>query len=426
MFTDKNFDNLSEIWLSGDHYKWRAMRANGIEEDYITGHQSDYDKFLAWAKTVPNTFGNPLYHWTHLELLRYFKIDVLLDESSALAIWEEANEKLTTKEMSVRSLLKQDKVEFLGTTDDPIDTLEIHQKLNDEEWEVTVSPSFRPDKGLNIESEAFHPWLDQLRAVTNHAIDNYDGFLEAMANRVDFFDEHGCRSSDHGLNSMFYEKATKDEVAAIFQKCLNGEKLNPKEVEQYKTYTLIRLGEMYADKDWTMQLHVNPLRNNNQRMFHKIGPDTGFDSIGNQVDANKIANFLNALDEKSKLPQTILYSLNGNDNHVLAAMAGNFQSSEVPGKVQLGTAWRFNDTIDGMEDQMKTLANIGLISNFIGMLTDSRSFLSFSRHEYFRRILCNLLGTWVEENKIPKDMNLLKKYVTGICYENALRYFRLN
>lgn len=420
---DKNFANIAEIWLGGDHYKWRALRANGIAEEYITGSKSDYDKFLAWSKTVPMTFGNPLYHWTHLELLRYFDIDVLFNENSAPAIWEEANEKLATKEMSVRSLLKRKKVEFVGTTDDPVDDLVSHKKLHNEGFDITVSPSFRPDKGLKIEEKEFLSWLDQLREVTDSSIENYDQFISALAERVDYFDEHGCKSSDHGIDVMFYEIATKEEVATIFQKRLNDEELSPVEVEQFKTYTLISLGEMYADKGWAMQLHLSALRNNNTRMIKKLGPDTGFDSIGDVLIANKLSNFLDALEAKNKLPKTILYSLNANDNDVLAAMAGNFQSSEVPGKVQFGTAWWFNDTIDGMEDQMKTLANIGLISNFIGMLTDSRSFLSFPRHEYFRRILCNLLGTWVEENKVPKDMELLKKYVSGICYENAARYF---
>lgn len=422
---DKNFTNLSEIWLGGDHYKWRAMRANGIDESYITGNKSDYEKFLAWAKTVPNTFGNPLYHWTHLELLNYFGIDEVLNEHSAPAIWEEANKKLATKEMSVRSLLKKDKVEFVGTTDDPTDDLATHIELHKEGFEINVSPSFRPDKGLNIEKDDFLSWVEKLEQATNSSIENYDALLTALASRVDYFDEHGCRSSDHGIEIMFYEQATKEEVAAIFIKRLKGETLTRKEIEQYKTYTLLTLGEQYADKGWVMQLHLSPLRNNNTRMFKQLGPDSGFDSFGDLQIAEKLSGFLDALDINDKLPKTILYSLNANDNNVLAAMAGNYQSSEIAGKVQFGTAWWFNDTIDGMESQMKTLANIGLISNFVGMLTDSRSFLSFPRHEYFRRILCNLFGTWVEEGKVPKDMALLEKYVTNICYENSKRYFRI-
>ncbi|WP_059104637.1 glucuronate isomerase [Shouchella shacheensis] len=420
---DKNYSNLSEIWLAGDHYKWRAMRANGVEEAYITGEKDDYEKFLAWAKTVPNTFGNPLYHWTHLELLRYFNIDTVLDEASAPAIWKETKQKLATPALSVRSLLKKENVEFLGTTDDPTDDLENHQKMMDENYECKISPSFRPDNGLAIEKDEFISWVEKLARVGDSSIEKYDDFLDALAKRVDFFDEMGCRSSDHGINVMFYEEATHDETAAIFEKRFKGEKLTEVEIEQFKTYTLLTLGELYAGKGWAMQLHIGPLRNNNTRMFNKVGPDSGFDSIGDRMVADKLAKFLDALEVKEKLPKTILYSLNAKDFNVLAAMAGNFQNAEVPGKIQFGTAWWYNDTIDGMEDQMKTLANIGLISNFIGMLTDSRSFLSFSRHEYFRRILCNLLGSWVEEGKVPNSRALLEKYVRGICYENAKRYF---
>ncbi|GAB3045833.1 glucuronate isomerase [Virgibacillus ainsalahensis] len=422
---DKNYDNLSQIWLAGDHYKWRAMRANGTDEAYVTGDKSDYEKFLAWGKTVPNTFGNPLYHWTHLELLRYFDIDEVFNEESAPAIWEEANRKLATPEFSVRSLLKKDKVEFVGTTDDPTDDLASHIELSKEGFSANVKPSFRPDKGLGIDKEDFLPWVEKLGKVTDSNIETYEAFLDALAKRVDYFDEHGCRASDHGINVLYYEEATKEEVSTIFSKRLNKEQLSEKEMDQFRTYTLLTLGELYADKGWAMQLHISPLRNNNSRMFKKLGPDSGFDSIGDPLVAEKLSHLLDAMEARNKLPKTILYSLNSKDYNVLAAMAGNYQNAEIPGKVQFGTAWWFNDTIDGMEDQMKTLANIGLISNFIGMLTDSRSFLSLSRHEYFRRILCNLLGTWVEEGKVPKDMPLLEKYVRGICYENAKRYFSL-
>lgn len=420
---NKNFNSLTDVWLSGDHYKWRAMRANGIPEELITGNKGDYEKFLAWAKTVPNTIGNPLYHWTHLELLRYFDIDELLDEKSAPAIWEEANEKLMQPEMSVRSLLKNKNVEFIGTTDDPTDDLKAHEKLAEEDIQMTVSPSFRPDNALGIEKKSFLSWVEKLERAANITIENYNDFLDALANRIDYFDEHGCKGSDHGINVMFYEPASKEDVAAVFAKRQKGVTLSEKEVEQFKTYTLITLGEWYAEKSWVMQLHINPSRNNSKRMFKQLGPDTGFDSIGDHLLADKLSGLLDAMDINNKLPKTILYSLNSRDNNVLAAMAGNFQNDETPGKIQFGTAWWFNDTIDGMEDQMRTLANIGLISNFIGMLTDSRSFLSFSRHEYFRRVLCNLLGTWVEEGKAPKDMKLLESYVKNICYENAKGYF---
>lgn len=422
----KKFENITEAWLGGDHYKWRAMRANGIDESYITGDKSDYEKFLAWAKTVPNTFGNPLYHWTHLELLRYFDIDEVLNEESAPRIWEAANKKLQSDEMTARALLTNKKVEFVGTTDDPADDLLSHIALKEKGDDLIVSPSFRPDKGLNIEREDFMTWLGKLEETTGHSIQTYDVFLDALKGRVAFFDAQGCRSSDHGIDVMFYEEGTKAEVSEIFEKRLNGESLTAKEIEQYKTYTLVTLGELYAEKGWVMQLHLSALRNNNTRMFNVLGPDTGYDSIGDILIAQKVSGFLAALEKNNRLPKTVLYSLNANNNDVLAAMAGNFQSAEIPGKVQFGTAWWFNDTIDGMESQMKTLANFGLISNFIGMLTDSRSFLSFPRHEYFRRILCNLLGTWVEEGKVPNDLPLLKQYVYNICYGNAKRYFGLD
>lgn len=422
---NKKFDNLTEIWLGEDHYKWRLMRANGISEDYITGDRSDYEKFLAWANTVPNTLGNPLYHWSHLELLRYFDIDLLLDEKSAPLIWEEANKRLRADELSVRSILTKFKVEFVGTTDDPTDDLLAHKKLQEENYQVLVAPTFRLDKALNIETDEFSSWVGKLGKATNQPIDNYETFLAVLESRVEFFDKLGCRSSDHSLTVLFYEEAKFKEISEIFVKKLKGSKLTKQEVEKYKTYTLTRLGEMYFEKGWAMQLHLGATRNNNTRMFKKLGPDSGFDSIGDSLLVDKLANLLDQLDANKKLPKTVLYSLNSNDNNVLAAMAGNFQSSEIPGKVQFGAAWWFNDTIDGIKNQLETLANMGLVSTFIGMLTDSRSFLSFTRHEYFRRVLCNFLGNLVEEGKAPKDMALLKKYVRGICYENAKRYFSI-
>ncbi len=425
IYEDKNYENIFDIWLSGDHYKWRAMRANGITEDLITGEKPAYEKFQAWARTVPNTFGNPLYHWTHLELLRYFDIDKLLNEDSAAVIWEEANAKLQSPELSVRSILAKDKVELVGTTDDPTDDLAYHAKLKEEGFQTRVTPSFRPDKGLAIEKEDFLAWINKLEEVCDMSIDHYEAFLQALENRVKFFDEMGCRSSDHGINVMFYEEASKEEVTAIFEKRLTGQSLSEKEVSQFRTFTLIQLGEWYAEKGWAMQLHIGPQRNNNTKMFERVGPDAGFDSLGDKLLAEPLNKFLDALDVQDNLPKTILYTLNARDNEVLAATAGNFQNAEVPGKIQFGTAWWFNDHIDGMEYQMKTLANFGLIRHFIGMLTDSRSFLSFSRHEYFRRILCNVIGTWAEQGKVPKDMDLLKQYVADISYNNAKRYFHL-
>lgn len=422
---DRNYKNITEIWLAGDHYKWRAMRANGISEAYITGEKSDYEKFLAWAETVPNTIGNPLYHWTHLELQRYLGIDEILDSSTASAIWEEANKKLAQPELSAQSLLEKENVEFIGTTDDPVDDLAAHKQLAEVGFSTTVSPSFRPDKALHIESDGFFSWMKQLETVSGITIDNYEDLLHALVKRVDYFDEHGCRSSDHGLNSMFYEAATKEDVEAVFQKRRKGGSLSIREIDQFKTYTLLTLAEEYANKEWVMQFHIGPLRNNHTEMFEKLGPDSGFDSMGDRLLAEPLGNFLDALASNKKLPKTILYTLNPRDNPVIASMAGNFQSGEIPGKVQFGTAWWFNDHINGMEEQLQTLANIGLISNFVGMLTDSRSLLSFSRHEYFRRVLCNLLGSWVEEGKAPRDLKLLQRYVENICYYNAKRYFNL-
>ncbi|ASK60978.1 glucuronate isomerase [Virgibacillus phasianinus] len=425
ILADKNYTSLAGIWLAGDHYKWRAMRANGIDEAYITGEKTDYEKFLAWAKTVPNMIGNPLYHWTHLELLNYFNIDQLLDEQSAPSIWEEANQQLATPSLSAKSLLRKEKVEFVGTTDDPTDDLATHARLMESDFATKVSPSFRPDKGLQIEKEEFLKWIKRLEEAANLQITNYEDLLTGLQKRVDYFDNHGCKSSDHGLSVLFYEASAEEDVEAIFHKRMNGQELTAKEIDQFKTYTLLSLAEMYADKGWVMQLHIGAQRNNNMRMFNKLGPDSGYDSIGDQLVAAPLANLLDALEQKENLPKTILYSLNPRDNYILASMAGNYQNGEIAGKVQFGTAWWYNDHIDGMEDQMKILANVGLISNFVGMLTDSRSFLSFSRHEYFRRILCNLLGTWVVQGKVPNDMELLGKYVENICYYNAKRYFTL-
>ncbi|SDJ17016.1 glucuronate isomerase [Salimicrobium halophilum] len=422
---DKNFNNLYEIWLAGDHYKWRAMRANGIEEKYITGDASPYEKFLAWAKTVPQTIGNPLYHWTHLELRNYFGIEELLNEETAPRIWEITERMLQKEALSVRNILKKDHVRFVGTTDDPTDDLEAHRKLQNVE-DFTVSPSFRPDPGLHIEKDEFPAWVQKLSDAAGKDITSYEEFLTALGDRVAYFDELGCRSSDHGISSMFFEEGTKEEAADVFRKRMNGEELTVKEADLFRTYTLVTLGKLYADYGWIMQLHMGPKRNNNTKMFHRLGGDSGFDSINDTALAEPLGNFLDALEKEDSLPKTVLYSLNPNDNHILASMAGNFQGDGIKGKVQFGTSWWFNDTIDGMENQMKTLANIGLISNFIGMLTDSRSFLSFSRHEYFRRILCNLIGSWVDKGLAPNDPELLKEYVENICYYNAETYFQLN
>jgi len=423
---DEPFNNLTELWLAGDHYKWRAMRTNGECERNITGKTGDYDKFLSWAKTVPNMLGNPLYHWTHLELANYFNVHELLNEQTAPNIWEQVNEELEQNKLSPRKLLAKDKVEFVGTTDDPADDLHAHIQLKQEQIGVKVSPTFRPDKGIQIEDAAFKTWLERLEEVTQTSITGYDQLLQALSERLDFFVEHNCKSSDHSISCAFYEQATNDEVETIFEKRLRGKTLTETEIAKYKTYTLVSLGEMYAAKDLVMQLHIGAKRNNNMRMFQQLGADSGFDSIGDNSLAKPLNRLLNALEQTDSLPKTILYGLNPRDNYVLATMAGNFQKGTTPGKIQFGPAWWFNDHIDGMEEQMKILANTGLMRHFVGMLTDSRSLLSLSRHEYFRRILCNLLGTWVEEGIAPNNLALLEGYVQDICYDNSKRYFQID
>lgn len=422
---DKQFNDISDAWLSGDHYKWRLMRANGIDEDYITGLKPPEEKFLKWAETVPKILGNPLYHWTHLELLRYFNIDYLLDEETAKEIYEETTSLLQSKDHSVRSLLKMKNVELVATTDDPTDNLKSHIALQQEDLEIEMVPTFRPDNALRIESETFLSWINKLEEVTDKSIEIYDDFIDCLFKRIDFFDSNGCKASDHALDKVFYEECTAEEVSNIFKKKLTKADLSLKEINQFKTYTLQLLAEKYNEKDWVMQLHIGALRNNNTKMFNKLGPDTGFDSIGDGQVAEKLSRFLNSLSLKDALPKTILYTLNDTDYMVLSTMAGNFNSSPVKGKIQLGPAWWFNDTLGGIENQLDILANTSVLANFVGMLTDSRSFLSFPRHEYFRRVLCNLLGTWVEEGKAPKDMKLLKEYTENICYYNAKSFFNL-
>ncbi len=423
--SNRKFKNISEIWLEGDHYKWRLLRANGIEEKFITGEATAKEKFMKWAQTVPNTIGNPLYHWTHIELLRYFEIDELLNEESAKKIWDTANERLKDESMYAQNLLIKSKVEFVGTTDDPTHDLSFHASIKKSDFPIMVAPSFRPDNALDIQSETFNDWLVKLEEVTGINVDKFYSFLEALSKRIEYFNDHGCRASDHGINVMFYEEGSEKEVADIYEKSRRGCVLTEKEVQQFKTYTLQFLAEKYYEMNWAMQFHLGPLRNNNTKMYKQIGPDSGFDSIGDQLLADPLSKFLDSLEIKNRLPKTILYSLNPRDNYILATIAGNFQDSSIPGKVQFGTAWWYNDHIDGMKNQMSILSNVGLIKHFIGMLTDSRSFLSFSRHEYFRRVLCNLLGKWVENGTIPPDISLLGRYVEDISYNNTKRYFNL-
>lgn len=420
------FTNLTEAWLYGDHYKWRAMRANGVEERYVTGGENvtDYERFEAWAKTVPQTIGNPLYQWSHLELRRYFDVYELINEKNAPAIWEQVNAKLAEGSYKARDLIKMSGVEVICTTDDPVDSLEYHIAIKQlEDFNVQVLPSFRPDKALEINRAPFREWVGKLSAAASRTIDNYDALLEALEARVKFFDEVGCKVSDHALDFVAYAETTRAEAAAIFAKALNGEKVSLEEEKQYKTYTLLFLGRLYAERGWAMQFHINAARNNSSRMVGKLGPDTGFDSINDSAVAYPLVKLLDALDSDDALPKTIVYSLNAKDNDVLGSIIGSFQGGGVPGKIQLGSAWWFNDTKNGMLDQMNALANLGLLSRFVGMLTDSRSFLSYTRHEYFRRLLCNLLGEWVENGEAPHDMELLGDMVQNISYRNAKVYF---
>lgn len=424
IFENKSYSNITEVWLYGDHYKWRAMRANGIEEKYITGDASDYDKFLAFARTVPNTIGNPLYHWSHAELRKYFDVQDILNEENAPAIWEKVNAKLNSKGFGARDLIVKSDVEVVCTTDDPIDSLEFHQKMQeDASFDVKILPSFRPDKGLEINRDGFRDWIAKLAEAAGQTIESYDQLLDALASRVEFFHAIGGRVSDHALDYVPFAEASKQEAAAIFAKALQGEKVSHHEEMQYKTHTLVFLGEQYARHNWVMQYHMNAHRNNNRRMFSELGPDTGFDSMNDSLVAQPLTRLLDALEQKNALPKTILYSLNPTQNHVLATIIGSFQGGGTPGKMQLGSGWWFNDTKEGMIHQMKTLAEIGLLSRFVGMLTDSRSFLSYTRHEYFRRILCNLIGEWVEHGEYPDDQAALKQIVQNISYYNAKEYF---
>ncbi|WP_138752646.1 glucuronate isomerase [Paenibacillus sinopodophylli] len=421
-----SFANLTEAWLYGDHYKWRALRANGVQEQYITGGEgvTDYDRFLAYARTVPQTLGNPLYQWSHLELRRYFGVEELINETNAPIIWEKVDAKLATGGYKARDLIQMSNVEVICTTDDPADSLEYHIGIKAlDDFNVKVLPSFRPDKALEINRPTFLEWLDKLGTAASAAIETYDELLAVLEARVKFFDEVGCKVSDHALDYVAYAETSKDAAAAIFAKALNGEVVSLDEEKQYKTYTLLFLGRLYAKHGWAMQFHINAARNNSSRMFDKLGPDTGFDSINDSTVAYPLARLLDALDADDALPKTIVYSLNAKDNDVLGSIIGSFQGGGIPGKIQLGSAWWFNDTKNGMLDQINALANLGLLSRFIGMLTDSRSFLSYTRHEYFRRLLCNLLGEWVENGEAPQEMELLGDMVKNISYRNAKAYF---
>ncbi|MCI1477869.1 MAG: glucuronate isomerase [Clostridium beijerinckii] len=425
IYENKKFSNITEAWLYGDHYKWRAMRSNGIDEKCITGDGSDYDKFLAWSQTIPMAIGNPLYHWTHLELQRFFGIYEPLDEDTAPEIWKRANELLNGEGFNVRDLIIKSNVETICTTDDPIDTLEYHIKIKeDASFNVNVLPTLRPDKGIEINLDGFVSWVKDLEKVSEVSINNYDEFLKALDSRIRFFHSVGCRIADHGIDGVVvYADSSKEEAEAIFAKALEGKSISIDEEKKYKTYTLRHVFKLYHELGWTMQLHIAALRSNNTKMYKKIGVNTGFDSINDESIAYPLSRLLDSVDREDSLPKTILYTLNPKDNYVLGTMIGNFQGDGIPGKMQFGAAWWFNDNKDGMIEQMKALGNLGLLGRFVGMLTDSRSFLSYTRHEYFRRIACNLIGEWVENGEVPKNDKLLKRIVEGICYSNAKEYF---
>lgn len=420
---DKIFDNLTNVWINGDHYKWRAMRTLGIGEKYITGAASDKEKFMHWAKTVPYTMRNPLYHWTHLELARYFDIYDLLNDQSAERIYRETSEKLSAPEYSCQNLLLKVNTEVVCTTEDPTDTLEQHQKLAKSNFGVKVSTAFRPDKAILINNSGYNAYLDELAKSAELDIVSYDDLCEALKRRIDYFHQNGCRLCDHGLDHMYFENFTESEIKSIFQKKRNNQSITETEASKFQSAILLFLSETYHEYGWVQQFHLGALRNNNARMHQVLGPDTGWDSINDYPQAQKLSAFLNALDRKDKLTKTIIYNLNPADNEVMATMIGNFNDGSVKGKIQLGSGWWFLDQKDGMTKQLNALSNMGLISCFVGMLTDSRSFLSFPRHEYFRRVLCNLLGDEIKRGELPNDMEWIGKLVSDISYNNAKEYF---
>lgn len=433
---NRRFDTLTEVWLGGDHYKWRAMRANGVDERLITGDADPYDKFLAWAGTIENLAGNPLYHWTHLELKRYFGIETIFSIKTAPAIWKEANAKLATEELMVRGILRKFNVYAVGTTDDPADTLQYHASIAEGTAPIgkistKVLPSFRPDKAINIDRKDFSSYIGRLGESAGLRIEKAQDVLDALSKRLDFFVGQGCRASDHALEWMPFVPKSDAEVNAVFTKAMSGEAVSREEADAYRTFILCGLAHEYAVHGIAMQLHLNSLRNANTAMFARLGPDTGYDSVHDHPVAENLASFLGRIAAAGDLPRMVVYSANPKDYYPLATLIGSFQGGRfsgggvtvAPGRMQLGPAWWFSDHRDGMEEQMRVLANVGILSRFIGMLTDSRSFLSYSRHEYFRRILCNIIGTWIEEGELPNDLDFAGGIVRNISFANAKDYF---
>ena len=426
---DRSFENLSAIWLAGDHYKWRAMRASGVPERLVTGEGGDREKFQAWAETVPSTIGNPLYHWTHLELDRPFGIsDALLSADTAEDVWTRAGAMLETPEFSARGIINQMNVRFICTTDDPLDDLAHHEALAaDSSFRVRVLPAFRPDKGIHIElTGAWREWTDRLEGLSGGSIGSFDAYVAALVARLDYFHERGARISDHAIGTPVFAPAAASELDAVLSKVRGGAEPSADEAAKWQTAVLVELGRAYADRGWVMQYHISALRNNNPRMFESLGPDTGFDSIADEPIAEPLNRILGELDRTNQLPKTILYSLNASKNDVLATTIGNFQDGSSAGKMQFGSGWWFHDQWDGMTKQMTSLANMGLLSRFVGMLTDSRSFLSYTRHDYFRRLLCDIIGGWVASGAAPADFELLGGMVQDISYNNAVDYFGID
>ena len=428
IYEDKHFENITELWLSGDHYKWRLMRSNGVDEYYITGSADPYEKFLKFAELMPKAIGNPMYHWCHLELKKYFGFDGVLNKDTAKEVWDLCKEKLSEPNMSVRGIIKQSNVAFIGTTDDPVDSLEYHKLIAaDHSFSTVVAPSFRPDKALNIDKAGWKEYIAQLSEVSGITIVDLSSLKAALSSRIDYFARNGCRASDHGLDRMIYAEADTNAINEIIAKGLRGETVDSCEAEALKTELLIHCSSEYVRMGWVMQLHYNCMRNPNSKAFATLGADTGFDCIGPDNGSRKLSLLLDKLNTENTLPKTIIYSLDPSDNEFIDTLIGAFQSNNasIAGKIQHGSAWWFNDNKQGMRDQLVSLANLSLLGNFVGMLTDSRSFLSYTRHEYFRRILCSLIGEWVENGEFPDDDNALGELVEDICYNNAKKYFEL-
>ena len=421
---DINFQNITQAWLYGDHYKWRAMRTNGINERYCTGDATDFEKFQQWAATVPYTLRNPLYHWTHLELQRYFDVDVILNSYTAKEVYDTTSEKLRSKEYSIKNLLRKMNVAAVCTTDNPVDDLAYHQQLKDKGFEIPVLPAFRPDQAMEVkDASSFVAYVKKVETVSNISVSNYNDYVSALKSRHDFFHSMGCNVSDHGLEEMYADDFTDSEISNIFDKVYGGNQLSDAEQRKFKSAMLLKFAEWDFERGWVQQFHLGALRNNNGRMLATLGPDTGFDSIGDFKQGKALSSFLSKLDTQSKLTKTIIYNLNPADNELFATMIGNFNDGSIAGKVQWGSGWWFLDQKDGMIKQMNALSNMGLLSRFVGMLTDSRSFLSFPRHEYFRRILCNLFGEEIENGELPNDIGWTGKVIQDISYYNAKNYF---